>query len=76
MGNKLSYAYVRAANQLRAVGSWYTGTFFRRREAQDFFEYIVLVGFGIVVAGAVAGLYMAIRGKFTQAQSQIESIGP
>ena len=68
--------WVRAGNELRAAREWYVETFFRRQEGQDFFEYIVIVGFGVVVAGAVAALYMAIRGKFERATTEINAIGP
>jgi len=68
--------WVRAHSELRAAREWYVETFFRRKEGQDFFEYIVIVGFGVVVAGAVAALYMAIRGKFERATTEINAIGP
>jgi len=44
-------------------------------KGQDFLEYIIIVGFALLVVTAVAALYAAIEGKFQQAASAVGGIG-
>ncbi|MBU1746759.1 MAG: hypothetical protein KKA73_03650 [Chloroflexi bacterium] len=45
-----------------------------REGAQDFLEYIIIVGFALLVVAAVAALYGAINGKFLDAAAAIQGI--
>ena len=70
----LASGYLRLRHQARAAGTWYGDTFFRRKEGQTFFEYIILVALAIMVAAAAYGLYQAIQAKFVAATDEINSI--
>ena len=58
----------------RQVVHWYVDTFFRRKEGQTFFEYIVLVSLAIMVSAAAYALYVTIKERFTAANTRIQSI--
>jgi Flp pilus assembly pilin Flp len=43
----------------------------KRQEGQDFLEYIVIVGFALLVVAAIGLLYGAINGLFEQAAATV-----
>ena len=46
----------------------------KRESAQDFLEYIIIVGFALLVVAAVTALYRAINDKFLDAGAAIRGI--
>ncbi|MBU0493816.1 MAG: hypothetical protein KKA73_09295 [Chloroflexi bacterium] len=49
-------------------------TMLTRQEGQDFLEYIVIVGFALLVVAAIAALYGAINGLFEDAAAAVRGI--
>ncbi|RME40606.1 MAG: hypothetical protein D6796_17010 [Caldilineae bacterium] len=72
--NRMLYVYLYLAAWLKAARDWYLETFFRRKEGQTFFEYIVLVSLAIMVSAAAYALYVTIKDRFTAANTRIQSI--
>jgi len=72
--NRVLYLYLFLTVWLRAARDWYLETFFRRKEGQTFFEYIVLVSLAIMVSAAAYALYVTIKDRFTAANTRIQSI--
>ncbi len=72
--NRTVWLYLYLMDLVRAAREWYVGTFFRRKEGQTFFEYIVLVSLAIMVSAAAYALYVTIKNRFQAANTRIQSI--
>jgi Flp pilus assembly pilin Flp len=48
-----------------------SGRLTKRREGQDFLEYIVIVGLALLVVAAIGVLYGAINGLFVRAAATV-----
>jgi hypothetical protein len=74
VNNRLTFAYLYLGSWARSARAWAADTFFRRKEGQTFFEYIVLVSLAIMVSAAAYMLYQTIRDRFQAANARIQSI--